>query len=56
VTRTKLQLHRLIGKLSYFLFPLMCISIILIIHQSHTVDEKNLGNTLLGQSKAYSFL
>jgi hypothetical protein len=51
IRKKKLQLHRLVGKASYFLFPLMCISIILIIHQSHTVDERNLGNTLLGQSK-----
>ena len=50
--RTKsLQLHRFIGKLSYILFPMMCISIILIIHQSHTVGNENLGNILLGQSK-----
>jgi hypothetical protein len=52
IRKKKLQLHRLIGKLSYVLFALMCISIILIIHQRHPpVDEKNLDTTLFGQSK-----
>jgi hypothetical protein len=51
IRKKKLPLHRLIGTSSYFLFPMMCISMILIIHQSHTIGEENLGNTLLGQSK-----
>jgi hypothetical protein len=51
IRKKKLPLHRLIGKASYVLFPVMCISTILIIHQSHTVDEENPGNILLGQSK-----
>jgi hypothetical protein len=50
--RTKrVQLHRFIGKLSYVLFPIVCISTILVIHQTHTVGEVNLGNSLLAQSK-----
>ncbi len=51
IRKKKVKLHRLIGKSSYVLFPLMCVSIILIIHLSHTIGEENLGNTLLGQSK-----
>ena len=55
IRKKKLALHKFIGKLSYFLFVLMCISIILIINlsHSHNVNEENLGNTLLGQFKNF---
>ncbi|MEO7536701.1 MAG: hypothetical protein ABIU30_22790, partial [Ferruginibacter sp.] len=55
IRKRKLQWHRLLGKFSYVFFPLMCVSIVLMIHLSHghNVNEDNLGNTLLGQSKNF---
>lgn len=54
IRKKKLALHRLIGKLSYFLFPMMLVSIILIIHQRHpTIDEKDLDITLYGQFRPF---
>lgn len=42
IRKKKLALHRLIGKLSYFLFPLIFISVILLVHSRHNIDEENL--------------
>ena len=51
VRKKNLQAHRLVGKSSYILFPMMCMSIILTIHQSASIDEAALGNRLLFLSK-----
>ncbi len=42
IRKKKLVLHRLIGKLSYILFPLVFISVILLVHSRHNIDERNL--------------
>jgi hypothetical protein len=57
IRKKKLWLHRLIGKSTYVLFPIMCMSIILVINFSHNhnIHEENLGNRLLSQSKNLFF-
>jgi hypothetical protein len=47
IRKKKLPLHRLIGKATYFLFPLVIISITLLAHSRHTINEKDLGINLL---------
>lgn len=47
IRKKKLPLHRLIGKATYFLFPLVIISIIPLAHSTHTINEKDLGLNLL---------
>ncbi|MGF2414721.1 hypothetical protein [Ferruginibacter sp.] len=42
IRKKKLALHRLIGKLSYVVFPLIFISVILLVHSRHNIDEENL--------------
>src|SRR5215204_2209516 len=42
IQKKRLQLHRTIGKLTYILFPLLCLSILLLAHSRHQIDEKNL--------------
>ena len=51
VRKKNLQAHRFVGKSSYILFPMMCISTILVIHQGASIDEAALGNRLLFLSK-----
>jgi hypothetical protein len=46
IRKKKLALHRLIGKLSYFLFPLIFISVILLVHSRHNIAEKELDINL----------
>ncbi|MCW3091951.1 MAG: hypothetical protein JWP81_3020 [Ferruginibacter sp.] len=54
IRNKKLSLHRFIGKLSYLLFPVMLISIILIIHQGRpAIDEKDLDLHLFGQFRPF---
>ena len=55
VKKKKLPLHRLIGKTSYALFPLIVISAVLMVHLSHNHDteEKNLDLTLFAQFKDF---
>src|SRR5690349_17585623 len=49
IRRKQLYLHRLLGKLSYAIYVLVSVSIILIIHQQHHSDEPNLDLSLLAQ-------
>ena len=42
IRKKKLALHRVIGKLSYVVFPLIFISVILLAHSRHNIDEENL--------------
>jgi hypothetical protein len=55
IKKKKLPLHRLIGKMTYFLVPLMFISVILMINLSHNhnVNEEGLDIRLLVQSKDF---
>ena len=46
IRKKKLPVHRLIGKLTYFLYPLIFISVILLAHSRHAVNEKNLDLNL----------
>ncbi len=43
ISNKELSLHRFIGKLSYFLFPIIIISVILLAHSRITGNEKPLG-------------
>lgn len=47
IRKKKLPLHRTIGKLSYILVPVVFISIILLAHSRHSVNDKDLGISLL---------
>jgi hypothetical protein len=47
IRKKKISIHRFNGKLSYFLFPLIFISVILLAHSRHEIDEKNLDIRLL---------
>lgn len=47
IRKKKLSIHRFNGKLSYFLFPLIFLSVILLAHSRHEIDEKNLDIRLL---------
>jgi len=51
IRKKKLTLHRLIGKLFYFLFPLIFISVILLTHSRNTIDQKNLDLRLFAPFK-----
>jgi hypothetical protein len=42
IRKKKLTLHKWIGKLSYVLFPVMFISILLLVHSRNHLDENNL--------------
>jgi hypothetical protein len=42
IRRKQLKWHRLIGKLSYVLIPLIIVSVILVAHSRHSVTEENL--------------
>jgi hypothetical protein len=42
IRRKQLKWHRLIGKFSYILIPLIFISVILVAHSRHSASEKNL--------------
>jgi len=55
IKKKKLALHRLIGRMTYFLFPLIVISAVLMIHLSHEhyIDEKDLDLTLFFQFKDF---
>ena len=44
IRKRKLALHRLIGKLSYIVFPLILISIILLSHSRQTTFEQGWDN------------
>jgi len=46
IRKKKLWLHRLIGKMTYFLFPLIFISVLLLVHSRITPTEKELGHHL----------
>lgn len=46
IRKKELSLHRLIGKLSYLLVPLIFISVILLAHSRVTGDEESLGLSL----------
>ena len=47
IRKKKLPLHRLIGKISYFLFPLVIIAVLLLAHSRRTVNSDDLGISLL---------
>lgn len=47
IRKKKLAIHRFNGKLSYFLFPLIFLSVILLAHSRHEINEKNLDIRLL---------
>lgn len=47
IRKKKFSIHRFDGKLSYFLFPLIFLSVILLAHSRHEIDEKNLDIRLL---------
>ena len=47
IKRGAIDLHRKIGKLSYLLIALVFISVILLVHSRHTIEEENLGIRLL---------
>lgn len=47
IRKKKLVIHRFNGKLSYFLFPLIFLSVILLAHSRHEINEKNLDIRLL---------
>lgn len=47
IRKKKFSIHRSFGKLSYFLFPLIFLSVILLAHSRHEIDEKNLDIRLL---------
>jgi hypothetical protein len=47
IRKKKLALHRAIGKLSYIVFPFIFISVILLMHSRHNIDDENLGIQLL---------
>ena len=42
IRKKKLALHRLIGKCSYVLFPLIFLSVVLLVHSRHNIDEPDL--------------
>ena len=42
IRKKKLRLHKAMGKVTYFLFPLVILSIILLAHSRHAVNQKNL--------------
>jgi hypothetical protein len=42
IRKKKLAVHRLIGKLSYLVFPLVFISVILLVHSRHNINEADL--------------
>jgi len=42
IRKKKLALHRLLGKTSYFIIPFVFISVILLVHSRHNIDEENL--------------
>ena len=46
IRKRKLAVHRLIGKFTYVLFPLMILSVVLLAHSSHHADEKDLDTNL----------
>lgn len=46
IRKKKLPLHRLIGKLSYFIMPLLFISVILLAHSRHPANEEDLDINL----------
>lgn len=48
IRKKKLWLHRAVGKSTYVLFPLLCISILLLAHSRHRPDEQELGFRLFG--------
>ena len=47
IKRGDVNLHRKIGKLSYVLIALVFISVLLLAHSRHTIDEEGLGLRLL---------
>ena len=47
IRKKKLAIHRFIGRLTYLLFPLICISIILLAHSRITGNERDLGLRLI---------
>ncbi len=47
IRKKKLPMHRIVGKISYVLFPLVLLSVILLAHSRHAVGEKDLGINLL---------
>ncbi|NEU09322.1 hypothetical protein GZH53_13440 [Flavihumibacter sp. R14] len=54
IRKKKFGLHRFNGRLSYFLFPMMLVSIILIVHQRHApIDEPDLDITLFNQFRPF---
>ena len=48
IKRGQYKRHRQIGKLSYLIFGLVFISVLLLIHDRHTIDQENLaGNVFI---------
>lgn len=47
IRRGMLELHRKIGKSSFLLIALIFISVLLLVHHRHSIDEENLGLRLL---------
>jgi hypothetical protein len=47
IKRRQLGLHRRIGRLSYYLIGLIFISVLLLVHHRHSINEENLGLRLL---------
>ena len=42
IKKKKLEIHRLIGNLSYCIFPLIFFSVILLVHSRHNITDENL--------------
>jgi Ca2+/Na+ antiporter len=55
IKKKKVALHRFIGKMTYFLFPLIVTSVMLIVNLSHNhnLNEKDLGINVFGQVKDF---
>lgn len=43
IRKKNLKLHRILGKLSFILFPILLISVVLLAHSRHSLEEPNLG-------------
>jgi hypothetical protein len=43
IKKKRFSLHKLIGKLSYVIFPILLISVVLLAHNNNSIDEPNIG-------------
>ena len=47
IRKRKFELHKKVGQLSFFIIPLFIISVILLFHSQHTIEEEQLGHRML---------